>query len=1507
MRRVSAYACAFDKKYPPGDVKFHLRQETIPEVSIQYLIPVSLRPINKSLSEFTCSLDALKMKNKNWLILLVLVIITSIIVVLTNGAATDCPKRTEQNHRCRKSCSSDEDCKTKSKKRKKQCICDGPCGLSCIKTNQKCRVDPSLVTSLKQGNVFLNSRPYKDSIFKVGDVVSYKCNNRFTLVGPSQVTCSGIGKWKPWDKGRTECVRRCKDPGNLKDGRIVSRSFDIGQTVRFRCNPGYILKGSTSAKCKRDMTWSEPLPKCEVKTCDQPNLPENSHIYRGKEVAYQYGDRIFLRCTDGYNRLGSSILYCHSTGWRSYGTTTMKCAPKSCGMPGSVRNGRIEGTLFTYKNTVEYKCNHGYFLRGQSTRHCLANQKWSGSTPICERVDCGDPGPLPNGKYEKYGTKFNDKHYVGCNTGYVISGPTEMTCLGSGKWSQKPRCSRVTCDSGHVTIANGKVTGDDAGTSCTNTYNCKLTYTCDNGYDLYSTGHPICQINGQWSKQKSRCEPKNCGDPRPIVGGRLVSGRFVYPNVIKYECYDNYDMDGPDELKCQADGTWDRRPRCIANCGDPGLPKNGNRTFNGFKSGNSILFQCDSGYRLYGAESITCLQNSARWSARIPYCLPKNCGRPDGVRNGRIEGTIFTYKNTVEYKCNHGYFLRGQSTRHCLANQKWSGSTPICERVDCGDPGPVPNGLYENFEQKFNDKRSVKCYPKFAMQGFGEITCQGSGKWSKKPTCKFVTCDAGHLNIENGKVTGDDAGTSCTNTYNCKLTYTCDNGYDLIDDGQPICQENGQWSKRKSRCEPKTCVDPRPINGGRLVSGGFLFPSSVKYECLEGYTMVGPDELKCQADGTWNREPNCIGIKCGKPPELKNGYQVSLQQEYSFSDVVVYKCNDGFQTSSRLETTCQANGQWSNFTASCKAITCSEPNIANSENDRDSAPYAVGTRLKVECKAGFKLNGEPTITCNANGVWDSYPKCESAITCSEPNIANSENDRDSAPYAVGTRLKVECKAGFKLNGEPTITCNANGVWDSYPKCESAMTCSEPNIANSENDRDSAPYAVGTRLKVECKAGFKLNGEPTITCNANGVWDSYPKCESAITCSEPNIANSQSDRDSAPYAVGTRLKVECKAGFKLNGEPTITCNANGIWDSYPKCESARTCSEPNIANSEKDRDSAPYAVGTRLKVECKAGFKLNGEPTITCNANGVWDSYPKCESATQNSCESPLGMENGDIRDNQIEVQHLYGRGYSKTARRNERKTWCGSYYKNSLAVIIRLDKVVRITAVLFQLKWPAFGGALASFRYFDANDKDDIFKETKRYSLLKRTNKEITVKLEEQIETSHFEIVLHSQVSHTVCERFEIFGCNVDSHCQRPSAPKNGEAIGMVYREGDKAIFSCKHGYKLSGQDHPVCDANGSWEGFTPSCIADDKQVGCYQEIENFKKQPSNQFSLDTCRASCQKASFSYAISQFSGQCFCGNVIDVKASIEKNCYVPCKADISRKCGSPFAESVYFAS
>lgn len=50
-----------------------------------------------------------------------------------NSPSTDCPRDEDQatmlNQKCLRKCSSDEDCKSK----KKKCLCDGACGMSCIK------------------------------------------------------------------------------------------------------------------------------------------------------------------------------------------------------------------------------------------------------------------------------------------------------------------------------------------------------------------------------------------------------------------------------------------------------------------------------------------------------------------------------------------------------------------------------------------------------------------------------------------------------------------------------------------------------------------------------------------------------------------------------------------------------------------------------------------------------------------------------------------------------------------------------------------------------------------------------------------------------------------------------------------------------------------------------------------------------------------------------------------------------------------------------------------------------------------------------------------------------------------------------------------------------------------------------------------------------------------------------------------------------------------------------
>ena len=55
----------------------------------------------------------------------------------------------------------------------------------------------------------------------------------------------------------------------------------------------------------------------------------------------------------------------------------------TCGSPGTIANGRVDGSNYNYGNSVTYSCNQHYNMSGSYKQMCQNNEIWSGSKPTC--------------------------------------------------------------------------------------------------------------------------------------------------------------------------------------------------------------------------------------------------------------------------------------------------------------------------------------------------------------------------------------------------------------------------------------------------------------------------------------------------------------------------------------------------------------------------------------------------------------------------------------------------------------------------------------------------------------------------------------------------------------------------------------------------------------------------------------------------------------------------------------------------------------------------------------------------------------------------------------------------------------------------------------------------------------------------------------------------------------------------------------------------------------------
>ncbi|XP_070564048.1 complement receptor type 1-like isoform X2 [Ptychodera flava] len=1181
--------------------------------------------------------------------------------------------------------------------------------------------------------------------------VSFTCDYLFELVGSQTIVClAGM-----WNDTAPVCVEQCIDPGSPTNGsQVGDHNYPVsyGTVVEFDCDPlyrlhdpstgGCIWKASTSCL---NGTWSEPLPSC-WRGCLDPGQPTNGFQQYSRAYPVCSGTKVSFDCENDYDLHGSNTSVCSHGQWSDH----VPACIGNCKDPGAPDNGyQKRRPTFPAENgtLVEFACDHGYNLFYEETSCVEAvtttcvEGTWSHPTPQCMR-ECEDPSQPDNGRQMgnyTYPSCHGTNVTFSCDYLYELVGSETITCTESGWSTSVPECVPQCLDLGNpeygyqirshlYPVSNGTI----------------VEYQCNPGYRLHDANSADCIDfasstcrDGSWTHPLPLCV-KECEDPgRPANGNSIRSQAFPVCSgtSVMYACQDGYELEGANNITCIR-GEWNEEvPKCIGNCQDPGMPENGyqrrNYTFPA-KNGTLIEYGCNDGWLLYDAEEQKCLKyavtlcDEGTWSQQLPDCVAE-CSDPGNPRNGRQVGNT-TYpvctQTLVSFTCDYLFELVGSQTIVCLAGM-WNDTAPVCVE-QCIDPGSPTNGSQvgdHNYPVSYGTVVEFDCDPLYRLHDPSTGGCIWkastsclNGTWSEPlPSCWRGCLDPGQPT--NGFQQYSHAYPVCSGT---KVSFDCENDYDLHGSNTSVCS-HGQWSDHVPACIGN-CKDPgAPDNGyqkrrptfpaengtlvefacdhgynlfyeetscveavtttcvegtwsyptpqcmrecedpGRLVNGrqmgNYTYPSchgtNVTFSCDYLYELVGSETITCTESGWSMLVPECVP-QCLDQGNPEYGYQIrSHLYPVSNGTIVEYKCNPGYRLHDAhsvdcidfASSTCR-DGSWTHPRPLC-VKECEDPGRPANGFQVNEYVYPVcdGVFVQFECNDGYLLTGAEILSCN-EGLWsNSVPECE--LGCDNPGKPENGGSTLNHKLSVvsGTLVRFFCDEGFSLFDQLTLMCSTsislvchNTTWSSpIPLCKA--DCIDPGLPDNGYLLTDYNYPVctGTVINYGCIRNYELVGSHSATC-LDGNWShDQPICKKL--CTDPGYpANGgQLGHTMFPASSKTAVYFYCEEGYQLFDtvleecvEIYMTVCQDGDWSNpIPTC--ILGCSDPGIPDNGYRNEilSYPVCVGTAVSFACGQDFSLVGKNILTC-INGNWSQpLPSCYKG----CQYPAIPRNGHIVNN----------------------------------------------------------------------------------------------------------------------------------------------------------------------------------------------------------------------------------------------------------------------------------
>ncbi|NXE07892.1 CFAH factor, partial [Lophotis ruficrista] len=413
------------------------------------------------------------------------------------------------------------------------------------------------------------------TIYLAGARLKYVSHSGYTLVGPSEITCS-MGNWT---SAPTCLEMSCGSIPKVANAQIEGRKKEIyepGETIRYQCDAGFLIVGPPEIIC-REGNWTAP-PFCEDVSCGTaPEIP-NAYITSPQQERYLPSARVQYECESNFQMMGRSYVTCTNGEWSQAPT----CRDVTCEPPPEIAGGKVQGvkkSRYLPGESARYQCWQGFQMTGASTVACQ-NGTWT-ERPKCKGKGgkCGPPPVIENGDLLSFplreypqGTTLEYK----CPILYVLEGSQYITCA-RGQWTSPPVCL-VACTASEEDMDRNNIELKwIIGTKLYSRSGDYIEFQCKRGYleDPASSPFRVQCVEG--TLEYPRCKPgKNCTVHERIMENNHIqlqssswSSSYTYRtgDYIFFECRWWYWQDsGPETFRpvCQ-DGVIEY-PRCARKC-----------------------------------------------------------------------------------------------------------------------------------------------------------------------------------------------------------------------------------------------------------------------------------------------------------------------------------------------------------------------------------------------------------------------------------------------------------------------------------------------------------------------------------------------------------------------------------------------------------------------------------------------------------------------------------------------------------------------------------------------------------------------------------------------------------------------------------------------------------------------------------------------------------------------------------------------------------------------------